>query len=821
MNSIFQDLRYALRQFRRAPGFAAGVIIVLALGIGANAAMFTILEATLFRPLPYSSPGKLVKLDAVHTTQPFLVRYLADALALRDRNHTLVDMAYFNSVQASLSSQAEQFTEQQVVAVSASPNLFPVVGVAPAFGRSFSAEEQQPGKSDVLLLSDSVWRAQFHADAAVLGRTVQMDGKPAMVIGVMPRGFFFPADGASAQVWRPMTLGPKSLTRSFDADGADMIARLRPGITIAEAEQDLSAIQAQLASLYPGDNREFAATRISAVPYQRSLNSIEQRSALLALLGAVAVLWLIACANVAGLMLARSAARRRELAVRAALGASRWRLVRQSLAEALLLSLSGGALGLALAKATLQLFRHRLTILLGPALPLHADVRVLVALLVLSLLSAVVFGVVPSLLASRLPIDQTLRQDGAQTGAGRNRHRVQRALVVGELALTVALLVSCGLLLRTVFSLRHVPLGFRTDHVFVINPTLSGYKYRDLDRNTSINQPLLERLRALPGVDAAAITTVAPLTTGFSSIMAVSVGDGAKGRVPKNVTAGLSASGPELQQVFGFHMQRGRYFNAQDTASAPPVAVVNRAFAQAYVSSGGEIGTFSLGDKNHQFKIVGVVDDYHQTDIAKSARPELVLNAAQLRPSDGFYQPTLKAHAEIALRSTRDARSLLPEISRVMQQLNPDLVASEVRTMDQIVDDSIGSQLLAAHLLETLGGLALLIALAGLYSLLAYLVTLRTRELGLRLALGAQREAVFALVLRQAGALLFTGIVAGVAVALLATKLIDSFLYGVKQNDLLTLVSASLLLMLVGAMAAWLPARRAANLEPMEALRTE
>jgi len=571
-----------------------------------------------------------------------------------------------------------------------------------------------------------------------------------------------------------------------------------------------------------------APAHVDPVDYRRTLTAKDQRTALLSLLAAVAVLWLIACANVACLMLARTAARRREMAVRSALGASRWRLVRQTLAESLLLSVAGGAVGLLLSQLALRIFRHSLVTQLSPELSLHPDVRVLLALLALSVLSAVLFGVVPSLLASKVSLEQALRQDGAQAGTGRHQHRLQRLLVVGELSLTLAMLVSCGLLLRTVFALRQVPLGFRTDHVFVIEPNLPGYKYAKINTNEAVYKPLLERLKGLPGVQSAAITTVVPLEKGHGVTLQLGLTkyDGAKTSSQMLVSA-LRATGPELQQVLGFNMARGRYFTAQDGPDTPLVAVVNRAFAKVYEPLHGDVIGFSLGmsggpgETPRQIKIVGVVDDLHQVGIAAPSMPEIDINAAQMRPTDGFYQPTMQAHVEIALRSSRDARSLIPDVNRAMRELNPDLSGGTIRTMDQIVDDAMGSQILAAHLLEALGGLALLVALAGLYSLLTYLVTLRTRELGLRLALGAQREDILTLVLRGAGALLVAGTVLGIGISLLTAHLLRSFLFGVAQYDALTLVAAPLLLLAVGGLAAWLPARRAAALEPMKALRTE
>ena len=833
MTSLLQDLRFALRQLRRAPGFALGVTLILALGIGANAAMFTVLEATLLRPLPYQHPSDLVTLSVTDTTGKPSFAYLADILAWRDRSHTLADLAYFDPSPAYLTSGAQQDTSQQVMAISASPNLFATLGVAPALGRNFTAQEQQPGRTAVAVLSDAVWRAQFHADPAILGRIVRLNDVPTTVIGIMLPNFVFPADQPRAQLWQPATLDSKALARKiFESPSFSTIARRKPASTLADIAAELSGIQQSLSPLYTDPNyAKLTPAHVAAAAYRQSISSADQRSALLALLAAVAVLWLIACANVAGLTLARSAARRRELAVRTALGATRWRLLRQTLVEALLLSFAGAAFGLILAEATLHVFQHRLTAQLGTKfiggigteLPLFPDTRVLLALLALSLLSAVFFGLVPGLLASRIPVEQALRQDGAQSGTGKSQQRLQRTLIVGELALTLALLVSCGLLLRTVLALKHVPLGFRTDHVYVISPNLPGYKYAELDPNSTVYKPLLNRLRALPGVQSSAITTVAPLDKSFRVTFSLNKQtSGEKGVTASHtINAQLRAAGPELQQVLGFRMRRGRYFNAGDTPDSQPVAVVNQAFANLYAEGGDDIGKFSLGSNGRAFKIVGILDDFRQKTVADPAEPELDLNAAQLRPTDDFYQPTLTAHAEIALRSNRPPASLLPELRHTLIATDPDLAAAEIQTMDQIVEDSMGSQLLAAHLLETLGGLALLIALAGLYSLLTYLVTLRTRELGLRLALGAQRSDILNLVLRNAATLLLTGIAAGLALSLAAARLLRTFLFGVHPHDALTLIAAPTLLLAVGLLAAYLPARRAAHLEPTVALRAE
>ena len=819
MPTLLQDLRYALRKMRQAPGFALSVVLVLALGIGANAAMFTVLEGTLFRPLPYTHPEQLVLLNATSPRDMPTFTRLADLLVWRDRTHTLSQIAYYNSNGEYLTSAG---TAQKITTVSAGVNLFSTLGVTPALGRTFTAEEQQPGRNHVAVLSDIVWRNQFHADPHILGQIIRIDDVPSTVIGVMPPHFVFPADKYAAQIWQPASLEANTLTRDFDSPGWTIVARRNAGASIGSIDAELNTIQKPLLPLYDSQFAGlFSPAHIAAVDYRRSLNDKDQRTALLALFGAVAALWLIACANVACLMLARAASRRREMAVRSALGASRWRLTRQTLVESLMLSLTGGLVGLAMSQAALRFFRHSLTTQLDPHLSLHPDARVLLALLALSILSAVLFAIVPARLSSTVGLDEILRQDGTQSGTGRRQHRLQRILVVSELALTLTLLVSCGLLLRTVFALRKVPLGFRTDHVFVLSPKLPEYKYHKLDANTLIYQPLLERIKSMPGVQSAAISTVVPLDKNFSMQLSLALNKGKGDPHGQLITATMSATGPELQKVLGFGMARGRYFNAQDTPDSPLVAVVNSAFARLYEPSNGDISKFALTmSTGRAFKIVGIVDDLHQVGIADPAMPEIDLNAAQMRPSDSFYQ-ALSGHADLAVRSNRDPKSLIPELNHVMRQLNPDLAGTEVRTMDEIVDDAMGSQILAAHLLEALGGLALLVALAGLYSLLAYLVTLRTRELGLRLALGAQRGDILSLVLRGAGVLLLTGMAVGIAISLLTAHLLHSMLFGVKQYDVPTLITAPILLLLVGTFAAWLPARRAAHLEPMQALRTE
>jgi predicted permease len=409
-----------------------------------------------------------------------------------------------------------------------------------------------------------------------------------------------------------------------------------------------------------------------------------------------------------------------------------------------------------------------------------------------------------------------------QAGGGRTRQRLQQAMVISEIGLSLVLLIACGLLLRTVFALRKVPLGFRTDHVLMLQPKLPRYKYRNIDTNRTVYQPLLQRVQELPGVSSATITTLLPLHKGFAAILTLNVQTDKKSTAPPlHIDAQLKAAGPELKDILGLRMVRGRFFSQQDTPDSQLVAVVNRTFEKLYMPA-GDVMNFGIGlGKGRQAKIVGVIDDFHQTSIDQPAFPEIDFCAPQLRVTDGFYQPALLAHVEIAMRTQTGPEQLVPALRRTMLEVNPDLQAAAIQTMEQVVEDSMGNQLLAAHLLEVFAGSALLVALAGLYGLLAYLVAQRTREMGVRIALGAQRHKIVEMLLGQAGRLLLAGAAVGIVLSYAAARLIASFLYGVKPHDVSTLLAVTALLLACGLAAAYVPARRASRVDPMQALRTE
>jgi len=813
------DLRYAFRQLRHTPAFTVTVLVVLALGIGANAAMFSTIDATLLRRLPYRHASQLVSLSVTEENgKPSLI-FFPDLEEWQRQSRTVDGLAYYteDSVSADALGSGSVLSSPRV-----SPNLFSVLGVQPAMGRGFLPEEQAPGRDQVVVLSQTVWRNLFAADPAILGKQIRLNDAPYTVVGVMPRGFVFPANDTSPQIWLPSTITEQQQQRTFSAGFYRVIARMRDGSSIAMVRTELSGIQRRLAPLYDKLLYGHGPARVDPTRYRDTLVK-DARPALLALILAVAIIWLIACANVASLMLARAVARQREIAVRVTLGASRWRIVRQLFTESLLLSLAGSAAGLALAQFVLSVFRKTFIARLNITDNLSPDLRVLAALLALSVLSAILFGLMPAWLATRTPLEPSLRQGSSQAGHSHRRHRIQQAMVVAEIGLSLVLLVACGLLLRTVFALRRVPLGFRTDHVLLIAPKVPSSKYRGVDLNTALYRPLLERVKQMHGVRSAGLTTQLPLQRGFGAQLTMYLSRSQNpGKPQERIDARLMAVGPELQEILGFRMYQGRFFSQQDTPDSQLVAVVNRAFANLYSAGGQSIDKFSLSmGKNRQAKIVGVMDNFHQAAIDKPSMPEIDLCASQLRPTDAFYQPTMQAHVELAIRTSEGPTNLIPDLRRVMVDLNPDLQAGNIETMDQVVEDSMGSQLLAAHLLELFAGSALLVALAGLYGLLAYLVAQRTRELGVRLALGAQRRNIMDMLLVQAGRLLLAGAIIGLGLALLSSRMLASFLYGVKPHDLATLTGVTALLLVCGLVAAYVPARRASRVDPMEALRSE
>ncbi len=822
VESVWADVKYALRQVRRSKGFAFAAVGTLALGIGAAAALFMVVDHVLLRRLPYKDAAQLVTIGerGPKTTSDWSVPWL-DIASWRAESRSLEDIAFWTQM------NGRNYLEGNSAALlldseRVSPNLFALLGAKTELGRGFTAE--QPGFGAVknagsILLSDTVWHSAFGGDPEILGRAVRVNDQPYTVVGVMPAGFSFPATpAANGQVWTVIQLGSKDQGRDYKSEHYQVIARLRPGVTSTAALAEMTTIQKRVAAGYADAESGADHSLVDIARYGESLIDKDVRKALLALLAAAGVLWLIASVNVTNLLLARATARQREIAMRGALGASRGRLLQQMMIEGLLLSGCAALLGTGLALGAIRLTESVAPIHLDLDFSTHVNWTILAALCGLTLLTAVFASTWPALMAAWAPIEPALKQGGQQTGAGRRHNRLRSGLVAIEVAMSLTLLVACGLLLRTIYTLRHVPLGYRTDHILVANLSIPSYRFTNQSVTTSLYQPLLERAQHLHGVEAAGLISEVPLGQTFGIMLGMRMnGD--------MIYSSLKLASPDVQKIFGMKMIAGRFFTNEDTPTSEGVAIVNPAFAREYAPNKHDPNSL-LGmtvwdlKKDMPAKIIGVLEDERQKAVDKPSEPEVEVCLCQVTPGTSVYSAS-QIGMDLAVRTQQPVQQMIPEVRALLKQASPELENSTITTMDQIVEDSFGNQRLAAHLLEVFGGAALLLCVAGLYGLLAYVVTQRTRELGLRIALGAQRGNLLWMVLRQAGAMLLAGVAAGLALAWASGQLVRGYLYGVKPHDAWTLAGAAVVLFASGMLAAYLPARRAAAVNPMEALRAE
>lgn len=822
LERLGQDVRYALRQMKRSPGFAAAVIGTLALGIGAAAAMFTVVDHVLLRRLPYRDPSRVILIqEGGRDRANFFYVPWQDLEQWRAQSRSFDDIAFSTGMGGRTYLKGNN-ASLQVNGEAVSPNLFAMLGSKAELGRGFIVEQpsQSTGKNaGGIVLSYAVWQSAFGGDRNIVGRVVRINDEPYTVLGVMRAGFFYPADQRRfGQVWTAIQLGAKDNGRDFLSTQYQVIARLRRGVKLEAVAAEIGAIQKRLAAEYKDADERMDRSEVNVQRYSDSLVDEDVRKALLALLAASGVLWLIASVNVTNLLLARSTARQREIAMRGALGASRGRVLQQMIVEGLVLSGCAALVGIGLALGAVRLTESVAPIHLNLNLSTRVDLPILAALCALTLLSAVLSSAWPALMAVRAPIEPALKQGGHQTGAAKKHNRLRSGLVAVEVAMSLTLLVACGLLLRTIYTLRHVPLGYRTDHIIVANLSIPSYRYVSKSVSETLYKPLLERTQHLHGVEQAGMMTEVPLGQTFGIMLSLRMNG-------HEVYAGLKMASPDIQKIFAMKMLAGRFFSEQDTPTSQGAAVVNPAFARVYAPNKHDWNSL-LGmtvwnlTKDRPAKIVGVLDEERQKSVDQPSQPEVELCLCQITPDTGIYQPSTIA-MDLVVRTAEPTEVMIPEIREALRQASPELANSTFQTMDQIVEDSFGSQRLAAHLLEIFGGSALLLCVAGLYGLLAYVVTQRTRELGVRIALGAQRGNLLWLVLRQAGMMLAVGVAVGLGLAWASGKLVGGFLYGVKAHDGWTLIGSALLLFSSGMLAAYLPARRAAAVNPMEALRAE
>lgn len=809
MRDALQDVRYALRTLRQRPGFALVAILTLALGTGANTAIFSVLNAVLLKPLSFHKPERLVMVweDASRVGFPQNLPAPANYRDWKSQNQVFEDMAATMGVAYALTGAGEP---ARVAGQAATANLFSLLGARPALGRGFAVEEEEPGADKVVILSHALWQSRFGADRGVMGRDILLNGEKRTVVGVMPAGFQFLEPSVS--LWVPLAQAPEDWANR-GGHYLTVVARLRPTVALEEANADIKTIMARIARDYPDKAAELGAY---VVPLREQVTG-DARRPLLMLLVAVAFVLLIACTNIAGLLLSRSVARQRELAIRVALGASRWRIARQLLTESTLLSIAGGAVGIVLAFWSLPYLKQLIPPTMMQSASLAIDGKVLAFTLLISLAAGTVLGLAPALQASRMGPGEALKEGGGRAGSGTGSRRLRNAFVVAEIAMSLVLLVGASLLMQSLDKLRGQYAGIQPENLLTLRTELPGSTYRDHAQRVAFYNEVLEGVRHLPGVVSAGFTTAVPLTwKGGTSGFVV------EGRLPgrgMDNNANHRQVSVDYLQTMGIPLKEGRYFRDGDGPESQPVVIINEAMASTYWPNEGAVGKrFKIGGADSDrpsLTIVGVVSDVRQMGLNAPVKPEMYLPYRQVDYQQWF------APSYLVIRASVEPRGLVRSVRREIYAVDPAQPVSDVRTMAEILGQEAAQRSVGVTLLAVFAALAVLLASLGVYGVLSFLVVHHTQEIGVRLALGAQPRAILALVLRQGMALTLAGVGLGLCGALALTRLLESQLFGVTATDPVTYVGLALLLAAVALAACWLPAHRAAQVDPMVALRSE
>jgi putative ABC transport system permease protein len=809
METFWQDLRFGFRQLLAKPGFAAIAILSLALGIGANTAIFSLLDAVLLRPLPFHDPDRLVMVweDATRVGFPRNTPAPANYADWKAQNRVFEDMAAVNWRSYNLTDEGEP---EKVEAQGVTANFFPLLGVKPELGRVFTEEEDQPGRSNVALISYGLWQRRFGGDPALVGKEILLDGQKRTVIGVAPPGFQFLSKETG--LWVPMAFSPQELANR-GSHYLTVVARMKPGVTLQEARADVAAITQRINRDNPVSWSGFEIG--SVVISMREQLAGDARQALLVLLVAVGFVLLIACANIANLLLSRGAARYREIALRAALGAGRHRIVRQLLTESVLLAVAGGATGLLFAWLSFSFLKQ----IIPDAMSLNAGVRIDAKVfgftLLLSLLTGIIFGIAPALQAAKVDLNEALKQGGGRAGAGAGHHRLRGALVVIEVAMALVLLVGAGLLIQTFLRLRALDIGVNPENVLTLRTALPRNKYGELPKRDAFYQQVLERVRALPGVISAGYTTAAPLTwKGGTNGFTVEGREQGPGQDAQNRQISLG-----YMETMGVKIRQGRFFDDHDDAQAQPVAIINETMARQFWPGENPLGKrFKLGPGDSQrpwVTIVGVIVDVKEMGLEAPAKAEMFLPYQQL-PNMLWNIPR-----DLAVHTTGDPLSVAAAVRQAIWSVDRNQPVSNIRTMDEILSEEVAQRRIGMTLLAAFAALALLLASLGIYGVLSYSVAQRTHEIGIRMALGAGRKDVLQMALADGMRLAAAGVVIGLGASFALTRLMERLLFGVSASDPLTLGGVTLLLVAVALVACLIPARRATKVDPVVALRTE
>jgi predicted permease len=806
LETLFQDIRYGLRQMRRNPGFTAVAVITLALGIGANTAIFSVVNGILLQPLEFSQPGHLVS-----TTDYFPQGAL---VAMRSKMRSMEVAGYWDGQELNMTGMGEPI-RLQGTAVSA--NFFSVLGVRPELGRAFLPGEDQPAKDDVVMLSHALWLHKFGGDPNVIGHQVTLEGENREVVGVMPAGFRF--GSSKAQFWIPLHLDPRAVGAYWGGGFMPVLGRLRTGVTLAQARAELRAYIPRVRKMFPWRMPDALWAPTTVVPLQQNLvGGVTDK--LLLLLGATGLILLIACVNVANLLLARAATRRREMAMRSALGAGRWRICRQLLTESLTLAMGGGALGVLFAVAGLSGLKAILPADTPRLGTVAIDWRVLAFAAAIAILTGLVFGISPALHASRIEVKSRLTTGGRHLVA--MTRRLRDLLTLGEVALAFILVTAAGLTAKSLWELLHVNPGFQTEFILAARLTPNESYCADFARCRDFYRNVLEQAQALPGIEGAAAVNVLPLGGRINAFSADLEGHP---RLPSQPAPGIfdTLITPDYLRVMRIPLLRGRAFTPADMASnAPPVALITRGTANKFWPGQDPIGKHIKRVYRSQWvTVVGVVGDVNEYTLA--SRLPVYAAGAVYEPYGGGIGSAAQRPAEmtVVLRTKGNPQGVAQELRKIVTSLNPDVPVTEVRTLRRVVAESAAGSRSTAVLFAVLAVLALALGTVGVYGVISYSVVERTQEIGVRMALGAQKRKILEMLVVQGAKLTIAGVAIGIASALLLTRLLSSLLYGTKPTDPLTFVIVALVLSGAAMLACYIPARRATKVDPIVALRYE
>ena len=808
METLLKDIRYGVRGLWKRPGFTVVAVLTLALGIGANTAIFSVVNAVLLRPLQFRDPDRLVIIweDAGFLGFPRNTPAPANYVDWKNQSQSFEDVAATVEQTFNLTGDGNP---ERVAAYAVTANFFPLFGVPPAVGRGFTPDDDRPGAHKVAVLSHELWQTRYGSDSQIINRDIQLDGEKYTVVGVMPAGFqFFESD---VRLWVPAAFTAEQLA-SRGNHYLKVVARMKAGVTLKQAQADISAVMARIAKDHPDET--FNGKVGALVMPLREEYTGDVRGSLFVLLVAVAFVLLIACANVAGLLLARAVGRRREIALRVALGASRTRVVRQLLTESLLLSAAAGILGSVLAYFSFAFLQKLIPEQMALLTTLKLDTRILVFTLGLSIVTGIVFGLVPALQSAKVDLNNALKQSTRVTSSG----RLRSALIVFEVALSIVLLVGAGLLIQTLFRLFNQYDVLKPEQVLTVRTVLPRAKYKELPQRIGFYEQVLDRVEHLPGVISAGYSTSIPLiwkggTSGFFP-------EGIKDPLPgmaydanhREVTA-------NYLQTMNIALREGRYFTDHDNEKSMPVAIINETMARQYWPGQNALGRrFKLGDPADNvpwIQIIGIVADVRQMGLDEPVKAEMYFPYQQQTQYD-FYNPR-----DLAIRTSGDTTSLVGAVRQIVYEVDPDQPVSNVATMADVLGVEAAQRRMGMIMLVAFAGLALLLASLGIYGVLAYFVTQHTNEIGVRMAVGASPLNILALVLRKGMGLTLLGVGIGLAASFVLTRLMSSLLFGVKASDPITFVSVPLVLAVVALIACLIPARRAMKVDPMIALRYE